>query len=183
MKNRKRMRIIGVTFLATSAIVYFLIMVSWLQVAVTLSSVNWMRSIIGLVAITFGIYNLNKYIKTRNQEVGCEVTNDKQRSKLMERMKNIVKKQNLFLALLGVVGLAVTVNVIELACSAGLPAIYTHILSGHELPTWNYYIYLTFYTLIFLIDDLIVFFIAMISLKMVGVEGKYEKYSKLFGEL
>ena len=60
MKDKKKMWIIGITFLVTSALVYFLIMVSWLSVAVTISSVNWLRSIIGLIAIVFGFYNINK---------------------------------------------------------------------------------------------------------------------------
>lgn len=181
MKDRKRMWIIGVTFLATSAFVYFLIMVSWLQVAVTLTSVNWMRSIIGLIAIGFGGYNVYKYLKTRNQEVGCEVTDDKQRSKLMERMKNIVKKQNLLLALLGVAALAITVNLIELACSAGLPLLFTQILAYNDLSTFQYFFYIGIYIFLFLIDDLIIFTIAMVSMNVTGISNKYSKLSMVIG--
>lgn len=121
MKNKKRMWAIGFTFLFTSAFVYFLIMVSWLGIAVSLVQVNWLRSLIGLVAIGFGGYNIYKFNKNRKSEVGCDVTTTKQRSKLMERIKSIVKNRSLLLALLGVIALAITVNVIELACSAGLP--------------------------------------------------------------
>ena len=181
MKNKKRMWIIGVTFLLTSAFVYFLIMVSWLQVAITLVAVNWLRSLIGLIAIIFGGYNLNKYLKTRKLEPGCEVTNDKQRSKIMERVKNIVKKQNLFLALIGVITLAVTVNLIELACSAGLPLLFTQILAYNELSTGAYFFYIGVYILLFLIDDLVIFTIAMVSMRVTGISNKYSKISTLIG--
>ena len=181
MQNRKRMWIIGVTFLATSALVYFLIMVSWLQVAVTLTSVNWMRSLIGLVAIVFGGYNVYKFMKTRKQEVGCEVTDDKQRSKLMERMKRIVTKQNLFLALLGVAALAITVNLIELACSAGLPLLFTQILAYNDLNSFEYFFYILIYIFLFLIDDLIIFTIAMVSFNVSGISNKYSRISMIAG--
>ncbi len=181
MKDRKRMWIIGITFLATSALVYFLIMVSWLQVAVTLTSVNWMRSFIGLIAVAFGSYNVYKFIKTRNQEIGCEVTDEKKRSTIMERIKNIVKKQNLLLALLGVAALAVTVNLIELACSAGLPLLFTQILAYNDLSTASYFFYIGIYILLFLIDDLIIFTIAMVSMNVTGISNKYSRISTIVG--
>ncbi|MCK4552508.1 MAG: hypothetical protein KAU02_06290, partial [Tenericutes bacterium] len=115
MRNKKRMWAIGFTFLFTSAFVYFLIMISWLGIAVSIVQVNWLRSLIGLIAIGFGGYNIYKYQKNKRAETGCDVTTTKQRSKLMERIRNIVKKRNLILALLGVVALAITVNLIELA--------------------------------------------------------------------
>ena len=70
---------------------------------------------------------------------------------------------------------------VELVCSAGLPAIYTQILSLSNLPTWQYYFYLGLYILIFMLDDLFVFFTAMFTLKAVGVESKYARYSHLIG--
>ena len=82
---------------------------------------------------------------------------------------------------IGIILLAVAVNLIELVCSAGLPAIYTQILSLATLDRWQYYLYLLLYILIFMLDDLIVFFIAMITLKAVGIENKYVRFSRLIG--
>jgi len=87
------------------------------------------------------------------------------------------------LALLGIILLAVAVNAVELVCSAGLPAIYTQVLALANLPTWQYYLYLIFYVIIFMIDDLFVFFAAMITLRVTGIQTKYARYSHLIGGL
>ncbi|MBU1178266.1 hypothetical protein KJ903_03515, partial [Patescibacteria group bacterium] len=76
---------------------------------------------------------------------------------------------------------AFAINLVELVCSAGLPAIYTNILSSSELSTWQYYSYLLLYIFIFMLDDLIVFFIAMITLRAVGISKKYSRFSSLVG--
>jgi uncharacterized membrane protein HdeD (DUF308 family) len=77
--------------------------------------------------------------------------------------------------------LAIAVNMVELICSAGLPAIYTQILSLADLTAWQYYLYLALYILVFMLDDLFIFFTAMITLQAVGVQGKYARYSHLIG--
>lgn len=181
MKDRRRMWLIGGTFLFTSAFVYFLIMVSWLQVAISLTAVLWIRYLIGAFALGFGGYNVYKFIKACRTEPGCEVTNETRRGKLMEKMKSIVKKQNLWIALGGVIALAVTVNLIELACSAGLPLLFTQILAYNDLSTGMYFLYIFIYIFLFLIDDLIIFAIAMITMRVTGISNRYTKYSSIIG--
>lgn len=183
MKQRRRMWIIGITFLLTSALVYFLIMVSWLQIAVSLTAVAWFRYLIGAFAIGFGGHHLIRYNQARKKDIGCEVTDQKQRLKLMDRIKTIVKKQNLMLALGGVIVLAVLVNLIELACSAGLPLLYTQILAYNQLSNSLYFLYIGVYILFFLIDDLLIFSVAMISFKVTGISKRYQKLSTLIGGL
>ena len=79
--------------------------------------------------------------------------------------------------------MAFAVNLVELVCSAGLPAIYTQILSLSNLTRWQYYLYLLFYILIFMLDDLLVFVMAMVTLKATGIQAKYARYSRLIGGL
>ncbi|OQX94145.1 MAG: hypothetical protein B6I17_00370 [Tenericutes bacterium 4572_104] len=107
--NRRRMWLIGITFLFTSALIYFMIMASWLKIAVSLTSVIWIRYLIGIFAFSFGGWHIFNYFKKHEKDIGCNVTNETKREKIMERIKNIVKKKNLILALIGVVILAVTV--------------------------------------------------------------------------
>jgi cytochrome c biogenesis protein CcdA len=130
------------------------------------------------VAIGSGIYHFKNYYE---KETGCKVTNSEQRSKLMKRMKNVIQRRNLWLALVGISALAVSVNLIELVCSAGLPAIYTNILSLTDLSTVEYYAYLVLYTLIFMLDDLFVFTVAVKTFEVTGITSKYTKMSNLIG--
>lgn len=90
-------------------------------------------------------------------------------------------KKTYLLAILGVMGLAVTVNLIELACSSGLPLIFTQILALNDLNSLQYLIYILIYIILFLIDDIVIFVIAMKTLKLTGISTKYSKLSHLIG--
>ena len=72
-------------------------------------------------------------------------------------------------------------NLVELICSAGLPAIFTQVLALSGLPTWQYYAYILMYIFFFMLDDMIIFAIAMFTLKATGISTKYGKISKLIG--
>jgi cytochrome c biogenesis protein CcdA len=182
LKDRKRMWIIGMTFLFTSALAYFIIMFAYLELTKNLlDTAIWFRYLIGIFAVVFGGYNIHKYFKNRKKEIGCDVTDEVQRKKIIEKIKDIVKKQNLLLALIGVVILAITVNLIELACSAGLPLLFTQILSYNDLSRGLELSYMGIYILFFLIDDLIIFAIAMFTMKVTGISNKYSKLSSIIG--
>ncbi|MGI5841065.1 MAG: hypothetical protein ACOX6N_02550 [Patescibacteria group bacterium] len=81
----------------------------------------------------------------------------------------------------GIVTLAISVNLIELVCSAGLPAIYTNLISSINLATGKYYFYLILYTLIFMLDDLLIFFIAVKTFEVSGISSKYSRISGIVG--
>ncbi len=179
MKNRTRMWILGTVFIFVSGLVYFLFMAAWLNFFLLVGLIVWVRLIIGLVALAAGGYNLRDWWVNKN--AGCKVTKGEKRKKIFEKIKSIAQAKNFFLALAGIVILAVVVNLVELVCSAGLPAIYTQVLSLSSLKTWQYYLYLTFYIFFFILDDLFVFFVAMVTLRAVGIESKYARFSRLIG--
>ena len=172
MKDRKKMFILGFSFLLTSGIVYFLIMLLWLDVSKLLISVTYVRIII------LGLIN---FIKGLKKEKGCTIVENKKRNKIITKIKTFTTEKSLLLALLGVITLAISVNIIELACSAGLPLIYTEILSLANVTKSEEILYLLIYIFFFLIDDIIVFTIAMVTLKVTGVSNKYSKVSKIIG--
>jgi len=62
-----------------------------------------------------------------------------------------------------------------------LPAIYTQVLTLANLNSWQYFRYLILYIIIFMLDDIIVFSIAMLTLKNVAFTGKYSALSKIIG--
>lgn len=179
MKNRKRMWTLGLTFLLTSAFVYYLLMASWLNIAISISQINIIRILIALVAIIGGLINLRSF--TKKSDTGCEVVDDKKRKKIFARIKKFTSEKSFVLAIIGIMGIAVSVNVIELACSAGLPLLFTQILAINKLNSFYSNILMILYIFFFLLDDLIVFFIAMKTLNIKGISTKYSKYSHLIG--
>ena len=180
MKDKRKMIALGTAFLVTSAFIYLLFMVAWLNVATLLLSVNYVRIGIGAVAIIGAVFNLFGYFRHR-KETGCNVVNDKKRNKIFDRIKKFTHEENFFLALVGVMALAISVNIVELACSAGLPVMFTQILSMNNLTVVQEVMYIALYMLFFLIDDLIVFIVAVKTMEVTGVSTKYGKLSKLIG--
>lgn len=179
MKDRKKMWILGITFLATSALIYLLFMISWLSIAISVTSISWIQKIIALIALIAGIWNLYQFWKTK--DTGCNIVGEEKRKKTLSKIKKITSEKSFILALIGVITLAISVNIVELACSAGLPLVFTQILAINNLYTFDYIVNILIYIFFFLIDDLIVFFIAMMTMKISGITGKYAKYSHLIG--
>lgn len=181
-KDKKKMWILGVTFLFASALMYFLVMVAWLNIAVQISTIIWIRILIGVVALIFGGYHVYQFIRdSRKKDIGCEVTDETKKKKIFDRVKKVVLEQKLFFALIGIIALAVSVNLVELACSAGLPLLFTQILAYNQLPMASYYGYIFIYIFFFLLDDLVVFSIAMITLQVTGISNKYSRMSTIVG--
>lgn len=181
MKDKKRMWIIGLTFLGSSALVYMLIMLSWLNIVVSIATSIWVRNAIAVVAIIGGIINLVNYFK--HQDSGCSVVDEKKRKSVFSRIKKFTQEKSLILALIGAVALAFSVNIIELACSAGLPLVYTQLLAINNITGFGAFFYVLLYIIFFLLDDLVIFFIAMKTMEVTGFSTKYNKYSHLVGGL
>ena len=182
LKDRRRMWTLGVAFIAASAFVYFLFMAAWLQIILFLGFIVWVRTAIGLLALAGGGYNLRSYLKHKDID-GCEITGTEKRQLVFAKLRKIAQQNSLWLALGGIILLAFAVNLVELVCSAGLPAVFTQVLSLSNLQTWQYYAYILLYIFFFMIDDIIVFAIAMFTLELTGMSTKYGKWSKLIGGL
>ncbi len=181
MKNRKRMWIIGLTFLFISGLIYLLFMMAWLGIFQNLGNVRIVQILISIVAIIGALINFNSFNKERKKDAGCQVVNKEKRKSIINKIKKFTTEKSLFLALLGVISLAISVNIVELACTAGLPALFTQILVLNKLSTPLYMLYMIIYIIAYMLDDIIVFSIAMITLKMTGITNKYNKYSHLIG--
>ena len=181
MKDKKKMWVLGITFLTTSAILYFFIMMAWLKVALSFNTVLWLRILIALIALIAGGINIISYLKNIKKDDGCKIVDEKKRKKIFSKIKKITLEKRLILSIIGIITLAISVNLVELACSAGLPLMFTQILSFNNLSMIEYMFYMFLYILFFLIDDIIIFVIAMKTLSIKGISSKYGKYSNLIG--
>ena len=181
MKNRKRMWALGITFLVSSALVYFLFLISWLNLAVFLNKILYIRVAIAFVAVLFGVLQVNSFFFKKDD--GCEVVDTKNRKKIIKSIQKIVKEKSFILALLGIILLAASVNIVELLCSLGLPVMFTQILTINEVGKLGQIFYSLIYILFFMIDDIIIFIIAMKTLEIKAISNKYGKYSHLIGGL
>lgn len=182
MKNKKRAWILGITFLFISAFVYFLSMIG-INFVLGIATINWMKILIALFILIAGILNIKKYLKIRKEEAGCTVVDDKKRKKLITKMRNIIKSKSFILSLIGIIALATSVNLIEMACSLGFPLIFNEVLTVNNITGIIKIIYLLIYILFYMIDDMVVFGISMFTLEATGITNKYNKLCTLISAI
>ena len=182
MKDRKKAWILGMTFLLVSGLVYFLSMLG-INFVLGIATIKWMKIAIALFILIAGILNMKKYFKIRKEEAGCTVVDSKKRKKLVTKMKKIMNSKTFFLSLIGIIALAVSVNLIELACSLGFPLIFTEILAINNIKGLAKIIYLLIYIFFYMIDDMVVFAISMITVEATGITNKYNKLCTLISAI
>lgn len=178
LKDKKRLYVLGTTFILTSGVMYFGFLAAWFNFFKLVGYVGWIKVLVGVVAIISGISHIKNGL---NAKRGCKAVNQDQRSNIMGRIKKVLGQKGYGLAILGITGLAVSVNLIELVCSAGLPAVYSSLLASTDLSTGAYYSYLVFYTLIFMLDDLAIFLVAVKTFEVSGISSKYSRFSGVIG--
>jgi hypothetical protein len=181
IQDRLRMWVLGGAFVVASAAVYFLFMAAWLNLLLFLGMIVWVRIGIGLVALAGAAYQLRAYALTRNEV--CPVTAPETRRRVFEGLRRLAGRREFYAALTGIVALAFAVNLVELLCSAGIPVVYTQVLTMSGLALWEYYAYLVLYIVVFMLDDLVVLVLALATLHVSGLATKYARHSHLLGGL
>lgn len=182
-RSRKKIWLVGGTFILAEAITYYLILAAWLNLFLVISYVNLTRILIGSFALGAGIWQIKNFLTYRPGT--CKIVGVKSglEKKIKEKTEKIVMLSTGLATIGGLILLAVGVNLIEFFCSAGLPALYTRILALNQISSLNYYLYLLLYTFIFILDDLIVFFVAATTLSKINFGEKYNYWSTLIGGL
>lgn len=179
MRDRTRMWLLGAVFIVASAFVYFLFMAAWLNLILFFGIVVWVRVGIGLIALFGGAYSLRDALS--HEEISCRMNGSERRRQFRIRLRSVIGQHSLLLSLAGIALLAFMVNLVEIVCSAGFPAIYTQVLSLNAFPAWKYYSFILLYIFFYMLDDLIVFVLAMLTLEVTGATTTYVRYARMLG--
>jgi len=182
LKSRKKIALVGGTFIFAEGFLYFLFMTAWLNIFLAMRYITLTRILIGIFGIFFGIWRIKEFLTWR-PGVCKVVDHSKSQEKIMDKMKNILKPSAVPATILGVISLAFGVNLIEFFCSAGFPVMYTRILTLQNISGIQYYLYLFFYNILYMLDDILVFGFAFFTLSHFGFSDKYNKYSTLIAGL
>ena len=178
--NKVKMFRVAGLFILAEAVMYFLILNAWIYTWDFVGLDKWVTPIVGIVGIAGGIFFIKNYLK-KGDTLECEVTDLEQRAKISRKVKDIANKPFTLLTALGIIGLALSVNVIEFACSIGIPQTYTKILQINEVPFWIRQFYTFIYIIGYMVDDIIVFGFALMSINKLQLTTKYSKWVNLFG--
>lgn len=160
--SRRRMALVAGTFVVVSGLAYYVFLAAWLGIFLLIGIVRPVQIALGLLAGAAGAMHLKEALAPG---VGPALAiPESAKPGLYARMRAIVRAEDLPAALAGVVVLAVLVNVVELLCTAGLPALFTQVLSLQPLSKQAYHGYLLLYVLAYMADDALLVSIAIATL-------------------
>lgn len=178
--NKKKMfRIVGL-FILSEAIMYYLILTAWLYTWDFVGLDKIVTPIVGVVGIVGGIFFIKNFLKEGN-DIECEVTDFQKRAEISKKIKDIANKPFTLVTALAIIGLALSVNVIEFACSVGIPQTFTKILQINNIGFIQRQIQTLIYIFGYMIDDFIVFSLALLSINKLQLTNKYSKWMNLIG--
>ena len=176
-KSRRRVFLIGGIFLFISGLVYFLFISAWFNFFLFFKHVIILKLIVGVIVFLAGMINIKDFFFFQR---GISLTLPKTwKPYLMDKMKKLSTASSLPVIVAGVITVAFIVNIVELMCTLGFPMIYTQILSTYQLSKLTYYMYLLFYCILYMVDDLIIFTLAVITLRTFGMTKDKVRIMKL----
>lgn len=178
-KDKKKMWLIVGTFVFASAALYLLFLTAWLHVLLNIGTQPLIQLIIGIVAIAAGIFSIKNHLKQK--EATCKVTNKGTKEKILNKFNSLLKNPTTPLTIAWIVFLAFAVNAIEFICSAFIPLVFTEKLAISNISMIERYGYILLYDFFYMLDDMILFVGAALTLSFVDVTDKYVRIAGIAG--
>ncbi len=181
-KSRKKMLIISLTFLFVTAAAYGTFMLGILNVFMYVSYIKWIQVVVAIIALLFAAVNIKDYFWFKK---GISFTiADKHKSGIFKNMREVIKPDKTTFAMMGATAvLALGVVLVEIPCTAGFPVIWANLLADHNVHGMSFALLFTIYILIYLLDEIAIVLVAVITLKVTKFEEKHGRILKLIGGL
>jgi len=178
--SRKRVVIVGSVFLVTTAAIYGLFIVGVFSILAYATYLPWMYWIVALFALTFGLVNVKDYFWFKR---GFSFTiDDKYKPGIYQKFRGLMTNGRSPLALGAATAvMAAGIALIELPCTAGFPVIWSGIVSAHSVSAAAFFGLLVAYLAIYLLDELVIFFIAVAKLRIEKFQEGQARALKLVG--
>ena len=181
MKNRTFMFAIASTFIAVQGIVYFILITIWLNIFLQFEISPVMQIAIAGFSLIAGAFYLKKYAQYgQNLSISShEIANPG----IYTRIRKIVEAESYVKAILGAALLAVLVLASEFTYTSVYPALYTQTLNLHNVGKLNNYGYLLLYDFSYMLSNIMILAIGVITLKQPRPRDKGGRMIKLLGGL
>ena len=177
LQDRRKMALIAGTFVFVSGVVYFAFMAAWLNMFLLIGFSRPVQVGLGGIALFVGAVNVKDFFALHH---GITLSiPESAKPGLYARIRGILQAEHLAGAMAGIVVLAGLVNLVELLCTAGFPALYTQILTLQQMPSWEYYGYLGLYNLAYIFDDSLMVMIAVVTLSRRKLQERAGRWLKL----
>ena len=177
LQDRRKMALLAGAFVVVSGLVYFAFMAAWLSIFLLIGLSRAVQVGLGGIALFIGAVNVKDFFAWR-RGITLSIP-ESAKPGLYARVRAILQAEQFTGALAGIVILAGLVNMIELLCTAGFPALYTQMLSLQGLSMWEYYGYLGLYNVAYIFDDSLMVAIAVITLSRRKLQEHAGQWLKL----
>jgi thiol-disulfide isomerase/thioredoxin len=182
-QSRRKVLLVGATFLTVTAAVYGLFIVGVFGILSYIGFLPWIRAVVAVLALTFAAINIKDYFWFKR---GPSLTiADKRKPgiyRAARRVRTLMEPDGSTAGLIGVTAtMALGVSLVEFACTAGFPVIWSATLAAHEATAAVFAALLGLYLLIYLLDEFAVFGVAVVSLKATKLEERHGRVLKLIG--
>ncbi len=162
LQDRRRMALVAGTFVLVSGAVYYAFMAAWLNVFLAVGLSTQVRWALAAVALLVGGANVKDFVAF-GKGISFSIP-ESAKPGIYARVRAVLNAEALPGSLLAVAVLAVVVNFVELLCTAGLPAIYTAVLTQQGVSPAAHYGYLGLYILGYIADDTLMVSVAVVAL-------------------
>ena len=179
LRDRVRMAAVAGTFVLISGVVYFAFMAAWLNVFLIIGFSRTIQVLLGCIALVIGTVHIKDFFAF-GSGISLSIP-ESAKPGLYAKMRGVLNARSWVEILLGVATLALLVNAVELLCTAGLPALYTHVLTLQGLSGSEYYAYLVLYNLAYILDDGLMVAIAVLTLSRYKLQEREGRWLKLGG--
>lgn len=176
--DRKKILLVAGLFLLAETIMYYLILNVWFTAWDFIGLDRIVTPIVGLIAIGGGAFFIYEWSRGDGT---CLVTDIRKRAKISGQIRKLATEPFTWITAVGVVTLALSVNIIEFACSIGIPQTFTKILEMNRLGFFRTQGLMLIYMFFYMIDDLAVFGLAIWGASRLQSTQSYVKWCNLFG--
>jgi cytochrome c biogenesis protein CcdA len=180
--SRRKMIFLAGLFIVAEAVMYNLILNVWYKTWDFVALDQIVTPLVGFLALGGGLFFLWRWHKNKNAALVCDISNIEQQSKTINKFKAIINQPLTITTIGAIVLIAFSVNIIEFACSIGIPQAYTKILELNMLTFLERQWYILIYTIGYMVDDFIVFGLAIWGYSKLESHGhKYSQLSLIIG--
>ncbi|MBU4284854.1 hypothetical protein KKF60_03165 [Patescibacteria group bacterium] len=168
LRSRKKILFFGGTFILTTTIVYGILIGLWYQLFYFLGPyLKIMNIFVGVLGIMGGIYFLKQFLKYRKYGPACDMNNNGLVNKFSSKIqKSFKESRGLWAILISIFIFAIVITIVEFPCSAIIPVLFAGLLAKAQVSVGAYIFYIALYLLFYMIDEIIVFLIAVFTMNI-----------------
>ncbi len=175
--SRKRIFLVGFTFLLVTSAVYGLFILGILNIMVFVAQLFWISYIVAAIVIVLGLVAIKDFILFK-EGLTFSIP-EKYKSRYYQQVRKVFYTESVIPMITATVVMALGIALVELPCTAGFPFIWSSLIAELD-PGLTYFITLFFvYIITYLSVELVIFFVAVVRLRSIKMTEERGRLLKL----